>query len=880
MERMDPGSKEVSETEGVRRVRPNRISCTGCYVSRQGYSIPYESVLERDFFLLSDFDPSVVNMLPQPLRIGDHVPDARLETSDGIVIVDVKPEAILLKKWSSFSVTFAATAKFCGEHGYSYAFFTDAIRNELNDRLEVLKEVHCRALQAAESPDAAASLLSLLNNNGPTKVRTLTDQLGPQHGLLELRAVLCKLISDFSVTISETPSAFLEDASASLKGTEFGLLNLLVPYPRLVRRLETHPLRYLEPHLPAYYQGMQELTLGGHGYDVLDSSLPEKVLVKSTETGEIYRVCLDRIPAAGGRLSALALQQSKADLLEIQKGRPDLFDRVVRRGEAIRGLVSFPRRTREDVQRVANLLELSERQVRRLVKDFELHGIGGLIPSEGKGGKGRSRLNPEVDEIVRQVIEEQYLSPKKPTVAQIHKDIRLRISNANEIRPQDNRLVAPHIDTIHERVHAIRPSRRLREREGDKSASDRFGVYGGHFLDASRPLQTVLVDHTPLDVRVVDGRGRAFSRVWITALVDAYSRTVGSFLLSTQQPNANAVGLVILMCALSKEREIKEYELTEWPVQGIPWQVHFDNGKDFRSRLVAAGCLEFQIAIMHRPVGTPRFGGLIERLFRTLEQGYIHNLPGTTKSNPSDRGIYDSDREASLTIDKLEAQVWKIIDEYHHSKHSELGMTPLQKWEQGVKRYGQPRQLPPDKADKFRTAFLPMDERRIQKDGIHFEGRKYYSPSLAEFVLSATKGVGRKVIVRYDPLDIRYVRVLSSDGLSYYRIPASIPFSKPISLREWLVARRELNEQGIHTPSEGIVLAQYKKRMASLDQASDSKIAIKQRARTKYEAKILGRFSTQEKKEDSVEASAQSYNPTSFDLTGTVRIKHSDGVDA
>ncbi|MBI3860254.1 MAG: DDE-type integrase/transposase/recombinase [Thaumarchaeota archaeon] len=864
MDIVDPGDKEVGETAGVRRVRPNRISCTGYYVSRHGYSIPYESVLERDFFLLCDFEPQITKITAQPFRIGKHTPDACLETMDGKrIVVDVKPEAILIRKWSKYAAAFASTAEYCEGQGYSYAFFTDALRTDQRHRLAVLKEIHYNA-QCEDSPALEVSLQSDLENRGPTTVMTLLENLDSKMDPAVAKRALSKLIFGMSAVVLDTPKPFLEDAVVSAERDGAKAQSIIIPYSRVLKRLETHPLRFLGDSAVNYYERMHELTLAGHHYEVLDSSAPEDILVSSSENGERYRVCLDKIPAAGGKLSTLALE------------RPELFDRIMQRWDGIRGLVSLPRRTKEDFRKVAGTLGLSPRQVRRLIRRVESYGPEGLAPLEGKGGKGGIRIERDVDEIVRRVIEEEYLTTRKPTVAQIYKDIQLRIADANRLRHSNEELKVPHMDTIYRRVHAIHPQTKAEKREGIKFTSDRFGVYGGRFPDSTRPLQTVLIDHTPLDVRVVESTtGRPISRVWITALIDAYSRMVGGFMLNLTQPNANDVGLVILQCALSKDNEVRQHELMEWPIQGVPWQLHFDNGKDFRSRSIAAGCAEFGINIMHRPVGTPRFGGYIERFYRTLEQGYIHDFPGTTKSDPDERGIYDSDKEARLTIDKLEALVWKSIDEYHITPHSELGMTPLQKWKEGVRSHP-PRQLSQDQTERFRMAFLPMEERTIQKDGIHFGGCEYYSPDLISLLSTGLGKGNEKRKIRHDPLDVRYIYVFDKKEFRYHRLTCGV--HERISRREFLKARKERRTKAGFDPSEANVVSQYRKRVAELekDDHVQSKRTLKEREIIRRENSKAERFAktkaTTQKEEP--KPSALSYKPSSMELSGKVRIKN------
>jgi putative transposase len=74
--------------------------------------------------------------------------------------------------------------------------------------------------------------------------------------------------------------------------------------------------------------------------------------------------------------------------------------------------------------------------------------------------------------------------------------------------------------------------------------------------------------------------------------------------------------------------------------------------------------------------------GSVERFFRTLNTGLIRNLPGTAFSNVQEKGDYESDKHACLTLDQLESGVVKwIVDGYHQTPHRSLDeRTPSQVW--------------------------------------------------------------------------------------------------------------------------------------------------------------------------------------------------------
>jgi putative transposase len=74
-----------------------------------------------------------------------------------------------------------------------------------------------------------------------------------------------------------------------------------------------------------------------------------------------------------------------------------------------------------------------------------------------------------------------------------------------------------------------------------------------------------------------------------------------------------------------------------WPVRGgTPAASRQCQGVPVRG--AETGCEQYGIAIDHRPVRTPHYGGHIERLIGTM-MGKVHLLPGTTFSNIGRKAI-------------------------------------------------------------------------------------------------------------------------------------------------------------------------------------------------------------------------------------------------
>lgn len=68
--------------------------------------------------------------------------------------------------------------------------------------------------------------------------------------------------------------------------------------------------------------------------------------------------------------------------------------------------------------------------------------------------------------------------------------------------------------------------------------------------------------------------------------------------------------------------------------------------------------------------GKKHFGGVIERVIGTMMR-LVHALPGTTAPAPRERGDYDSDKTACLTLEELERWLAIAITRYYHiRKHA------------------------------------------------------------------------------------------------------------------------------------------------------------------------------------------------------------------
>jgi putative transposase len=379
-------------------------------------------------------------------------------------------------------------------------------------------------------------------------------------------------------------------------------------------------------------------------------------------------------------------------------------------------------------------------------------------------------------------------------------------------------LHAPVYRTVRRRVEALDLRLVLRKREGSKRAREKLGPVWVSTLRADFPMDIMQIDHTLVDVIVVDQEHRRpIGRPWLTLAIDIGTRAVVGFSVSLDSPSALSVSLVLSHGVLPKNLWLADRELQnlDWPMGGLPRLLHLDNAKEFHSQALLRGCQEYGIALEHRGRGQPHLGGHIERLIGTM-MGEVHLLPGTTFSNPTEKRSYDSEGRAVLTLAELERWLaLQIAGVYHLSPHSALGKTPLAAWQEGIAQRKQPLRYPLS-ADEFFLDFLPAVPRKVQKDGIHFHKIRYWSN-----VLSPWAGRLKKPLwVKYDPRNLERVYVRDSNG-RHWPVPYADLRQPPIALWELVEARKRLRQMGSADPGEHALFSNVLQQRRLLKEATN-----------------------------------------------------------
>lgn len=503
----------------------------------------------------------------------------------------------------------------------------------------------------------------------------------------------------------------------------------------------------------------------------------------------------------------------------------EVWAEAKRRSDIISELASQGVVSRKAAEDAAGKLGLSKRQVYNLLRRYKLGDglLTDLAPGRSGGGKGKARLSIEVDKIITEVIEELFLSRQKRSEAVIVREIWMRCKQVGQRPPARN--------TVRTRIKLLDNKLVIQKRQGSEAAR-RLKPAAGKTPESSGPLNVVQMDHTPMDVIVVEENSREpIGRPHLTLGIDVFTRCIVGMLLSLEAPSATSVGLCLAHTVMDKRPWLERLGLTDmmWPMFGKPTKIYIDNAPEFKSEALRRGCEQHGIEREYRPKGQPHFGGIIERVIGTA-MTMTHELPGTTFSNTKERGTYDSETKASLTLRELEKWLALAIGTYHESVHNTLWETPTACWKKSIYS-AQIRTVTDEKA--FLIDFLPVVWRNISRTGFIIDYITYYADVLKPWIANRDRLC--KFVIRRDPRDLSRIWVLDSSSNNYFEIPYRAISNPSVTLWEHKKAVQKLKEIGRSQVDESAIFRMITKmREITVTAQKERKRARRDRARRSH----------------------------------------------
>lgn len=396
----------------------------------------------------------------------------------------------------------------------------------------------------------------------------------------------------------------------------------------------------------------------------------------------------------------------------------------------------------------------------RWQKKYQGKDVAALIDQRGGHNRGKDTIPPEAWELFYSL----YMTQQK-------RGVRLCYDATKTEYP-----LIPSYKAFERKVKTIPYYAILYYREGPKAFNDALPYMERSKLDiASNDIW--FSDHHLVDVFVKSADGSRAIRPWLTVFFDARSNRVVSFLVRNADPNATAVKKCF---RLGVEQN------------GVPNEVYFDNGKDYRSKSFSK---DYPMSLVNQlgvgSIYATKYHGAaktVERFFGTFTNRFSRRFNTYTGCNAKIRPecMQVSDKEIvaqAPTMDEFIRLLSAYIAEYNQTPNSGIDMNgkcPDEVYFENLSI----KQVVSD-LDALRLLCGNSEERTVHKNGVSIKNNNYFHENLLYHQ-------GERVIVVYDPDNIDKMAVFDMDNRAICMAEAKIrtPF-RHTSEEDYIKAAKE-----------------------------------------------------------------------------------------
>jgi putative transposase len=525
-------------------------------------------------------------------------------------------------------------------------------------------------------------------------------------------------------------------------------------YFRIIRILENQRVQ-----LEAEMDGALSYTT----YDELLEKYEEKILVFSDD-----QLPLDGMVQASSR--ALTTFGESVQLRAIRKKQ--YLDFILNLGPFISTPKLLMPIVEECAKKIGDEKPPCPISVYRWYRDLTRHqrDFRALIDRHDRKGGCGSRLQPEVTEILHQAIDEIFLSEQRNSGDDVYFDVVHRVNKRNEFNSIEDKLRIPSRATVYRALASLDKFDEMSARFGKRIAEMKFRT-SGLGVRPTRILERVEIDHTPLDLFVIDDKtGLPLGRPTATFAICAHSRMPVGMNIGFNGTSIEAVFACLRHALIPKTYIKRDYPeiIHDWPCYGHIETLVCDNGLEFHSDELERVAFELGTQIQFCPKRQAYYKGSIERFLQSLNFQFSRALPGHSFEKWFHREDYDPVKNAVITFDQLMRYLHRwLVDIYAQKLHRGINCSPYRRWSDSAKE--SPPRLISD-LNRLDVTLGRTCERTIFHYGIEFQNLRYNDSAL--LALRRQHGEQVKVEVRYYFDDISLIHVIDPVTKEMIPVPA------------------------------------------------------------------------------------------------------------
>ena len=533
----------------------------------------------------------------------------------------------------------------------------------------------------------------------------------------------------------------------------------------------------------------------------VEQFLKKEAAEEATRSDESMQVAID-----ASKAQALGLDCARLDTDELKAKERRAKQKAKKEGKDQENgsIVAKPKTRKKRAGQIQLVREAPcPRTLRSWIQIYEKGGCcsHALRERYRKCGNRAPRLCGEVYEIIKQAAK-TYSTEKRPTIVKICKDVAADIEAANILRENAELplLAMPSKKVVRKAVKALPVFGVYAGRHGVEAARKRFQIVKD-CVDVTRPGERLEMDEWTAHLHKIleeaniwaqlpqAERRQKSTRLLANIILDCASRCVVGLAIGPTATGELAKAAMRMVVIDKNAIAASAGCTTPWDMALNPELVVTDGGSGLVSEESTNAIRDLGARHDVPPGGMPQRRPFIERFNRTIDLSLLPHFTGRSFTNVEDRGDYDAQLRASLTVETFTlAFIRWIVDVYHNTPHEGLGgETPREAWLRLSNLHGV---IPPPGVDRRRAIFGTELIRQVTLRGIRFLGLHYHDHALAERILERGPF---EATIRVDEDDVSAISLRVGDA--WRRIPCRTEGLEGISIKVWTAAAADMRRR-------------------------------------------------------------------------------------